>query len=312
MSDHILWVEQYRPKTIDDCIIPPKIKKTLKGFVAKRQIPNIIFTGTQGTGKTTCAKAIVRELGAESLFIDCSTDSGKAMIAEMVVPFASTVSIVNQDVPKFIICDESDGLTPDAMRSLRAPIERHSSNARFIFTGNYAEKFIPAIKSRCTHFDMFISKEDKIHMQAEFYKRCENILKENDVTFDQKSLIMFIAKLFPDFRKIINELQSYASSDGKIDAGILTISSDEISSALFPILKEKDFDACRKWVAETTSSPDDIFSSLYKNMKDYVKPEIQPELILILAQYQDYATRVANQSINLMACFIEMMSAIKS
>ena len=135
-------------------------------------------------------------------------------------------------------------------------------------------------------------------------------VKENNVEYDAKSLALFIAKLFPDFRKIINELQSYSSSEGKIDEGILTISSNSIAETLYPLLLDKNFDGCRKWIAESLSSPDDVFSSLYTCMKDYLKPEMQPEIILILAQYQDYATRVANQSINLMACFVEIMSSI--
>lgn len=311
MIEQTLWVEKYRPRILDDCVIPDKLKKTLKGFVKKNEIPNIMFTGTQGTGKTTCAKALIRELNAEYIHINCSEASGKAMIEESVIPFASTISIQNPDTPKFILCDECDYLTPHAQATLRGVIEQFSLTTRFIFTANYPERIIPALKSRCTHFDMSIDKADKPELLMQFYKRCANILQENNVTFEQKPLGIFIAKHFPDFRKIINELQSYSSASGSIDAGILTLATDTIANSLFPLLKDKDFDGCRKWVSENLSSPEDVFTSLYNNLKDFVEPQQQPELILILAQYQDYATRVANQQINLMACFVEIMSSLK-
>ena len=463
MIEQTLWVEKYRPRVLDDCVIPDKLKKTLKGFVKKNQIPNIMFTGTQGTGKTTCAKALIRELGAEYIHINCSEASGKAMIEESVIPFASTISIENPDTPKFILCDECieenetvrigtvddykdvpiktlemdkeypivsmnmetgklendsgylctdkedallkvefsngktltcnsqhpfvlkedgettwkklrlidlveealmaegsvgakyiipfeheyttiskvyfagtgrvmdvhvrknhtfitsnglitsncDYLTPHAQATLRGVIEQFALTTRFIFTGNYPERIIPALKSRCTHFDMSINKADKPELLMNFYNRCSSILTENNVTFEQKPLGMFIAKHFPDFRKIINELQSYSSGSGTIDSGILTLATDTIASSLYPLLKDKDFDGCRKWVSENLSSPEDVFTSLYNAMKDHIEPQNQPELILILAQYQDYATRVANQQINLMACFVELMSSIK-
>lgn len=457
MIEQTLWVEKYRPRILDDCVIPDKLKKTLKGFVKKNEIPNIMFTGTQGTGKTTCAKALIRELDAEYIHINCSEASGKAMIEESVIPFASTISIQNPDTPKFILCDECleenetvrigtvddykdvplkelsfgqeypivsmnmqtgelvndtgylcvskkdtiykvsfmdghiircnskhpfvlmdkhgtfykarlcetnlvgklcvffdhagekhiveircveredvgivmdvtvrgnhtfvtsgglvtsncDYLTPHAQATLRGVIEQFSLTTRFIFTANYPERIIPALKSRCTHFDMSIDKADKPELLMQFYKRCANILQENGVTFEQKPLGIFIAKHFPDFRKIINELQSYSSASGSIDSGILTLATDTIANSLFPLLKDKDFDGCRKWVSENLSSPEDVFTSLYNNLKDCVAPHQQPEIILILAQYQDYATRVANQQLNLMACFVEIMSSLK-
>lgn len=307
--EQTLWVERYRPMTIDECVIPEKLRRTLKGFISSGELPNLMFTGTQGTGKTTLAKAIVRELGAESIFIDASTDNGKMMIQEQIVPFASTVSIMNPDAPKFVICDECDYLTPSAQASLRPIIEKYSATTRFIFTGNYPQRLIPALKSRCTHFDMSITKTDKMELVKTFFDRCKMILDENNVDFNSKVLGKFIMKHFPDFRKVINELQSYSSGGEGIDEGILTISAGSIADSLYPLIKEKDFEGCRQWLAESVNSPDDIFSSLYSSMFEHVEAQNQPELILILAQYQDSASRVSNQEINLMACFVEMMSS---
>lgn len=312
MLENTLWFEKYRPKKIDDCILTDNMTKTFKGFIKKKEVPNLMLTGTQGSGKTTLGRVIVNELGAEMLYIDCSTDNGKAMIQEMIVPYASTISIENNEVPKIILADECDYLTNQAQASLRPIIERYSLTTRFIFTGNYAERIIPALKSRCACFDFSITKEDKPHLMMNFFKRCEYILQDNDVEYDKKVLMTFISKVFPDFRRTINELQSYAIGHGKIDEGILTIGlSNTIADEIYPLLKEKKFDATRKWVAESVNSPEDVFASLYSRMNDYVTAkEKQPELILILAQYQDYATRVVNQNINLMACFTEMMNVL--
>lgn len=311
MIENTLWFEKYRPKKIEDCILTDNMKKTFKGFLKKKDVPNLMLTGSQGTGKTTLGKVIAKELDAELLYIDCSTDNGKAMIQEMIVPFASTVSIVNPEVPKFVLCDECDYLSANAMASLRPIIEKYSLTTRFIFTGNYAERIIPALKSRCACFDFSISKEEKPNLMMNFFKRCEYILKDNNIEYDVKVLMTFISKVFPDFRRTINELQSYSIGHGKIDEGILTLGlSNTIADEVYPLLKEHKFDATRKWVAESVNSPEDVFSSMYNRMNDYVSKESQPELILILAQYQDFATRVANQNINLMACFTEMMKCL--
>ena len=311
MIENTLWFEKYRPKKIEDCILTDNMKKTFKGFLKKKDVPNLKLTGSQGTGKTTLGKVIAKELDAELLYIDCSTDNGKAMIQEMIVPFASTVSIVNPEVPKFVLADECDYLSANAMASLRPIIEKYSLTTRFIFTGNYAERIIPALKSRCACFDFSISKEEKPNLMMNFFKRCEYILKDNNIEYDVKVLMTFISKVFPDFRRTINELQSYSIGHGKIDEGILTLGlSNTIADEVYPLLKEHKFDATRKWVAESVNSPEDVFSSMYNRMNDYVSKESQPELILILALYQDFATRVANQNINLMACFTEMMKCL--
>lgn len=210
-----------------------------------------------------------------------------------------------------LITHNCDYLSQNAMASLRPVIEKYSLTTRFIFTGNYAEKIIPALKSRCACFDFSSSKEDKPYLMMNFFKRCEYILKDNNIDYDKKVLTIFISKLFPDFRRIINELQSYSLSHQKIDDGILTIGVvNTIGDELYPILKEHKFESARKWVSENINSSEDIFSSLYNRLDSYIDKNKQPEVILILAQYQDYATRVANQNINLMACFTEIMNVL--
>ena len=311
MEELNLWFEKYRPKRLDDCILSKKMKDIFQGYIDKKEIPNLMLTGFQGTGKTSLAKVLVNELGADSLFIDCSTDSGKQMIQEQVVPFASTISMGDQDIPKIIICDESDGLASAAQKSLRPVIEKYAINTRFIFTANYAEKLIPALKSRCACFDFTINKTEKAEIMTAVYKRCKHILDDNSIKYDRKVLQLFIAKWYPDFRRIINELQSYSTGYGLIDEGILSsITNDDIADQLYPLILAQDFKRCKEWVMNSVESPEDIFSGLYSRMNDYIAPELQPEFIILLAQYQEYSSHVMNQQINTMAMLTELMSAI--
>ena len=223
MAEEInLWFEKYRPQTLEDCILPKAMLKIFQGYIDKKEMPNLMLTGFQGTGKTTLAKVMVNSLNADSMFVDCSTDNGKAMIAEQVVPFASTMSLGNQTVPKIIICDEADGLSAAAQKSLRPVIEKYALTTRFVFTANYPEKIIPALKSRCACFDFSQKKSEKPQMMVSIFKRCKHILDDNGIKYDSKVLKLFISKWHPDFRRILNELQSYATGYGAIDEGILT------------------------------------------------------------------------------------------
>ncbi len=312
MEELNLWFEKYRPKKLDDCILTKKMKDIFQGYVDKKEMPNLMLTGFQGTGKTTLAKVLVNELGADSLFIDCSTESGKQMIQDQVVPFASTISMGDQDIPKIIICDESDGLLPAAQKSLRPVVEKYAINTRFIFTGNYAEKLIPALKSRCACFDFTVGdKKEKSEMMGAVYKRCKYILDDNNIEYNKKSLQLFIAKWYPDFRRIINELQSYSTGYGIIDEGILSSATNEdIADQIYPLILSQDFKKCKEWITNSVDSPEDIFAGLYSRMNDYVKPEMQPQFIILLAQYQEYSSHVMNQQINTMALFTELMCAL--
>lgn len=306
-----LWVEQYRPKTIEECILPKRIKDIFKGYIEKKEIPNLILSGSQGLGKTSVARAIINELGAEYLFVDASSDNGKAMLETTLEPFAQTISMVNMSVPKIALLDEADGLTLNVQRAFRPFIEAYNKSTRFIFTCNFPERIIKPIKSRCACFDFTITNADKSDIFKQFVYRCKNILDENNVTYDERILAMFVAKHFPDFRRVINELQSYASAHNVIDEGIMSAGfENDIADNLYPLIKSCKFNDVRKWIGETVSSPEDIFNSLYKRMNDYVPKEKQPELVLKLAEYQFYSSSVMNQNINLMALMTELMSIL--
>lgn len=312
MADEInLWFEKYRPQKLEDCILPKAMLKIFQGYIDKKEMPNLMLTGFQGTGKTTLAKVMVNSLNADSMFVDCSTDNGKAMIAEQVVPFASTMSLGNQTVPKIIICDEADGLSAAAQKSLRPVIEKYALTTRFVFTANYPEKIIPALKSRCACFDFSQKKAEKPQMMVSIFKRCKHILDDNGIKYDSKVLKLFISKWHPDFRRILNELQSYATGYGAIDEGILTASTgSDIADQLYPLILAGDFKKCKQWVADSIDSPEDVFAALYSRMNDYVKPEQQAECILQLAAYQEYSSHVLNQQINTMALLVELMNAV--
>lgn len=312
MSEDIsLWFEKYRPSCLEECILPKAMMKIFKGYVEKKEMPNLMLTGFQGTGKTTLAKVMVKELNADSMFVDCSTDNGKAMIETQVVPFASTMSLGNQESVKIIICDEADGLSAAAQKSFRPIIEKYALTTRFIFTANYPEKIIPALKSRCACFDFSQKKTEKPQMMAATMKRCKQILDDNKIKYDAKVLGMFIAKWHPDFRRILNELQSYATGNGAIDEGILTAGTkNDIADQLYPLILASEFTKCKQWVADSIDSPEDIFAALYNRMNDYVKPEHQSECIIQLAAYQEYSSHVMNQQINTMALLVELMNTI--
>lgn len=457
--DHSLWVEKYRPKTLEECVLPERVRTVVQSYVDKKDVPNLLFYGSAGTSKTTLAKALVNELGAEMLFIDASSDNGKQMITNSIVPFASTVSVMNQDVPKIILMDECldenetvrvgtvgsykdvplkdlpknevfpvvsfnmvtqtlendtayvsvdkedevyeieledgtkiiangkhpficeengvatrirvedgllgknvftahslaaiptknkeyltvlgvtkldktarvmditvtknhtfittngiissncDGLTFPAQQSLRPTIEQYSKNTRFIFTLNYPTKIIPAIKSRCVVFDFNVGKAEKPSLMAQFLNRVIAILEKEGITnYNKKVLALYIAKNFPDYRKIVNELQSFVSAYDNLDEGILTFGTDDIAGVLYPMIAKKEFEQMRKWILESSYSADDIFTALYTSMPLFVDEKgMQANYILILAKYQYQQGFVANQTLNLVACLTEMM-----
>ena len=305
-----LWVEKYRPSKIDDCILPKNLKETFKQFVQSGELPNFLFCGTAGVGKTTVAKALCNEIGAEYLLINGSEESGIDILRTKIKSFASTVSLT--DAKKVVILDEADYLNPNSTQpALRAFIEEFSNNCRFIFTCNFKNRIIEPLHSRCSVIDFKIEGSEKQEIAASFFKRITQILKAENVEFDQKVVVELVTKHFPDYRRILNELQRYSVS-GKIDSGILINVTEESFKELIKNMKDKNFTEVRKWVAKNGDSDTiNIFKQLYNTATTNVEPSSIPPLVLILADYQYKAAFVADHELNLMAALTEVMSQCK-
>lgn len=310
MSEQYLWVEKYRPQTIDECILPDSMKKTFKEFIDSGELPNFLFAGTAGTGKTTVAKALCNEVGAEYLFINGSEESGIDVLRSKIKSFASSVSLTN--AKKVVILDEADYLNPNSTQpALRGFIEEFSNNCRFIFTCNFKTRIIEPLHSRCAVVDFKIENKEKAKIAATFFKRVTNILKDEKIEFDQKVVAELISKHFPDYRRILNELQRYSVS-GVIDSGILVNLSEDSYKELYKFVSEKNFTEVRKWLGKNSDTDSsELFRNLFDNAKDIVEQSSIPQLILILADYQYKAAFVADQEINNMAALTEIMAQVR-
>ena len=303
-----LWVEQYRPQKIEDCILPANIKKAFQGFVDKGEIPNLLLTGTAGVGKTTLAKAVCDEIGASYIVINGS-DEGRFLdtVRNRVRQFATTVSLTSGAPHKVVIIDEADNTTNDVQLSLRTAVEEFHGNCRFIFTCNYQNKIIEPLHSRCTVFDFRIQKEQQQQLQGQFFMRLKQILDENEVEYQDKVVVKLIQRYYPDWRRLINEAQRHAST-GKIDTDILCDIADVNLSQLMNSLKNKEFSTVRKWVVDNIDNdPNIIMRKIYDAIYETVKPKYIPEVVLILAKYQYQIAFSADQEINLLACLVEIM-----
>ena len=308
MSDFI-WVEKYRPKTIDECILPQSIKKTLQDFVDAGELSNMLFTGPPGIGKTTAAKALCEQLGVDSYVINGS-DEGRFLdtVRNTAKNFASTVSLTSDSKHKVIIIDEADNTTTDVQLLLRAFIEEFSANCRFIFTCNYKYKIAKPLHSRCTVIDFSINKRDKPTVAAQFFSRLNDILDQEKIKSDKKVVAELINKHFPDWRRVLNECQRY-SVGGKIDSGILVAFSNVEIDQLTKILKDKNYSELKKWVSDNvTNDPESLFRSVYDSFFMTMIPTSIPSAVLLLAKYSEYATRVADHEINTLACLTEIMA----
>lgn len=305
-----LWVEKYRPAKIDECILPKNLKETFKQFVQTGELPNFLFCGTAGVGKTTVAKALCNEIGAEYLLINGSEESGIDVLRTKIKSFASTVSLT--DSKKVIILDEADYLNPNSTQpALRAFIEEFSNNCRFIFTCNYKNRIIEPLHSRCSVIDFKIENAEKQEIAAAFFKRTMGILKTENIEADQKVVAELVTKHFPDWRRVLNELQRYSVS-GKIDSGILVNMTEDSFKDLLKNMKDKNFTEVRKWVAKNGDSETiNIFRQLYDTASVNLEPASIPQLVLILADYQYKAAFVADHELNLMAALTEVMSSCK-
>ena len=305
MNEQILWTEKYRPRKVDDCILPPAIKSTFLEYVKSGNIPNLLLTGTAGVGKTTIAKALCNEVDCDFLVMNGSTDNGIDEVRNIIRNYASTMSLSGGR--KVIIIDEADYLSPNAQAGLRAAIEEYSANCSFIFTCNYKNKIIEAIQSRCAVIEFRIQNGQKAKMATQFFKRVEWILEQEGITYDKEVIAAVITKHFPDNRRILNELQRYSAS-GTIDAGILANLADINLSAVITSLKEKDFGSMRKWVTQNLDNdPARIYRKIYDSLIEHLKPDSVPMAVVILARYQYQSAFVADQEINLVACLTEFM-----
>jgi len=309
MSEY-LWVEKYRPQTINDCILPAGLKKTFTEVRDNAEIPNCLLTGSAGLGKTTVAKALCNELGLDYIIINGSEEGNIETLRGKIRQFASTVSLSGGY--KVVILDEADYLNPQSTQpALRGFIEEFSNNCRFILTCNFKNRIIEPLHSRCGVYEFNTSKKDMAGLASQFYKRLAFILDTENVAFDQKAVADLIIKHAPDWRRVINECQRYSVS-GKIDAGVMENVSDATFDKLFAALKGKDFKAMRQWVVnniDTDASA--IFRGIYDRMSGKVQPQSVPSLVLILADYQYKHSFVADFEINVVACLTEIMSSVE-
>ena len=307
MND-FLWVEKYRPEKVDDCILPDESKAMFKGFLEQGEIPNLLLSGPAGIGKTTIAKALCRELGADFYVINGS-DEGRFLdtVRNQAKTFASTVSLTSGSSHKIIIVDEADNTTPDVQLLLRASIEEFQKNCRFIFTCNYKNKIIEPLHSRCSVVDFHIKGKEKAQLASAFLKRINSILEQEGIDFELKVVAEVIQKHFPDFRRTLNELQRYASR-GKIDTGILAQVADVKISDLIGYLRDREFTNMKKWVSSNIDNePQVIMRKIYDNLYTYLLPKSIPEAVLVIGEYQYKATFVMDQEINLVAFLTELM-----
>ena len=312
MNDEFLWVEKYRPKTIEECILPENIKKTFKDFLSKGEVPNLLLAGPAGCGKTTVAKALCAELGVDVYVINGS-DEGRFLdtVRNNAKNFASTVSLTSDKKHKVIIIDEADNTTPDVQLLLRASIEEFSGNCRFIFTCNYKNKIIEPLHSRCAVVEFGIKGKHKQEIAAAFFGRLIHILDQERIDADKKVLAELINKHFPDWRRVLNECQRY-SVGGKIDSGILAHFSDVRVNDLVNNLKQKDYAEVRKWcVNNLDNDPAVLMRRIYDSLYESLIPATIPAAVLILAKYQYQIAFVADQEINLLACLTEIMVECK-
>lgn len=310
VANQYLFVEKYRPQTIEECILPESMKKTFKEFIDSGELPNFLFAGSAGVGKTTVAKALCNEVGAEYLFINGSEESGIDVLRSKIKNFASSVSLT--DAKKVVILDEADYLNPNSTQpALRGFIEEFSNNCRFIFTCNFKNRIIEPLHSRCAVIEFKIENAEKAKIAGRFFKRVTEILKTEGIEFDHQVVADLITKYFPDYRRILNELQRYSVS-GKIDAGLLVNLGEESYTQLVKDLKAKNFTEVRKWVGKNSDvDSTELFRHFYDKAMEYLEPQSVPQMILIIAEYQYRAAFVADREINTMAAMTEMMSQLK-
>lgn len=306
MLEEFLWVEKYRPKSVEETILPVELKSVFQQFVDQGNIPNLILAGSAGVGKTTIARAMLEQLGCSYIMINGSLDRNIDTLRNQIADFASTLSLVGGR--KYVILDEADYLNSNSTQpALRNFMEEYSKNCGFILTCNYKNRIIPALHSRCSVVDFKISKKDMAKLAMQFMKRTNVILNTEGIKYESAVVAEVIQKYFPDWRRVLNELQRY-SATGAIDTGILTGMKDLSINDLIGLLKDKNFTGIRKWCADNIDNDQHtIYRSIYDKCSEFVKPETVPYLVMILAKYQYQAAFAANPEINMVACLTEIM-----
>jgi DNA polymerase III delta prime subunit len=303
--EHLLWTEKYRPKTVEDCILPERLKKPFQEYVNQKQIPNLLLSGGAGVGKTTVAKAMCHEVDCDYLVINGSDESGIDTFRTKIKNYAASLSLSGSR--KVIIIDEADYLNPNSTQpALRNAIEEYAGNCSFIFTCNYKSRIIEPLHSRCAVVDFSLRNGEKAKMAGQFFKRIQKILGEESIDYEEPVIAELIKKHFPDFRRVLNELQRY-SKFGKIDTGILAQIANVQISQIVEHIKNKDFGAIRKWVATSDIDSNTVFRQIYDALYEIMKPQSIPQAVLILADYQYKNAFVADAEINLVACLTELM-----
>jgi DNA polymerase III delta prime subunit len=310
MNDVILWVEKYRPSKISDTILTDDLKTTFQTFVNEGYIPNLLLSGGPGVGKTTVAKAMLEEIGATYMMINGSEESGIDVLRNKIKNFASTVSMDGNR--KFVILDEADYLNPQSTQpALRGFMEEFHKNCGFILTCNFKNRIIDPLHSRCSVVEFKIPNTDKPKLAGQFFTRVQDILTKENVQFEPKAVAGVVEKHFPDWRRVLNELQRYSAS-GMVDAGILVNISETNMKDLVGFLKEKDFKSIRKWVANNLDNdPTRVYRKVYDMLYEEIEPQTVPHLVLAVADYQYKSAFVADQEINMLAFMIEIMTQVK-
>jgi DNA polymerase III delta prime subunit len=306
---HLLWTEAHRPKTIEECILPERLKKPFQEYVNSEKIPHLLLSGGAGVGKTTVAKAMCNQIGADYIMINGSDESGIDVFRTKIKDFASSMSFTGGR--KVIIIDEADYLNPNSTQpALRNAMEEFASNCSFIFTCNFKNRIIDPLHSRCAVVDFTLKNDEKTKMAAQFFKRIQSILQSENVEYEDKVIAELIKKHFPDFRRILNELQRY-SQFGKIDVGILAQIGDISIAEITKHLKNKDFGAIRKWVATADFDAATLYRKLYDSLYEVLQPQSIPQAVIILADYQYKQAFVADAEINTVACLTELMVSVE-
>ena len=310
MKEEFLWVEKYRPRNISNCVLPLETKKIFVDFVNNNEIPNLLLCGTSGVGKTTVARALCNELGADFVLINGSEERNIDTLRVKIKQFASTVSL--QGGPKIVILDEADYLNPQSTQpALRGFIEEFSKNCRFIFTCNYKNRIIQPLHSRCSVIDFTIEANQKPQIANQIFQRILQILTDESIDYNEKVVVEVINRFFPDFRRMLNEIQKYSAS-GKIDSGILASLDDENLDEVLNFIKNKEFSNMRKWVAlNIHNDPQSIYRKIYDSLFTKMENSSIPQAIIILSDYTYKSAFVADQEVNMVACMTELMMECK-